>query len=172
MLSAFVIFLTACEKYPPIVTDKQPTADFNFSGNEIDSAYATVRFTNTSMDATTYLWTLPGSDVGSSTDKNPTVMYSTAGTYDVTLECSNTNGTNKKSGTIIVTDGRGAINIIVKDQNANIDLLYMDVHLFDQVYEHQFVTNDTCLLLVPKKYKGVLATVNDFSIKLYFNNVF
>lgn len=170
MLSAFVIFLTACEKYPPIVADKQPTADFNFSGNEIDSAYATVRFANTSTDATTYLWTLPGSDVGSSTDKNPTVMYSTAGTYDVTLECANDNGTAKKSSTITITDGRGAINIIVKDQSSSLDLYCMDVYLFNQVYEQQFVTNDTCLLLVPKKYKGLQANNNNFSVKLHFIN--
>jgi PKD repeat protein len=42
-------------------------------------------------------WTLPGSSVPSSTDKNPTVVYQTPGKYKVTLFVQNSSGNNTKA---------------------------------------------------------------------------
>ncbi|MFT6960696.1 MAG: PKD repeat protein [Flammeovirgaceae bacterium] len=53
-----------------------------------------------SEQITGYSWTFEGADVGSSTQENPTVTYSTAGTYDVTLTVTSTIG----SKTITIED--------------------------------------------------------------------
>lgn len=169
LLSIFFITITACEK-GPIISDQKPTADFNFSGNEIDSAYATVKFANTSIEATSYLWTLTGSDIGSSTEKNPVARYSQAGTYDVTLECSNANGTSKKTVTIEITDKRGLINIYFVDQNPDFNLIRLDITLFGNTTSNISVTNDTCHFYVPKKYIGKWATKDNLEIITHFSN--
>ncbi len=44
--------------------------------------------------ATSYSWTFPGGTPGTSTAQNPTVVYNTPGTYDVTLVASNATGTS------------------------------------------------------------------------------
>ena len=46
---------------------------------------STVNFTNLSTLADSYSWTFEGGTPSSSTDENPSVTYSTPGTYDVTL---------------------------------------------------------------------------------------
>ena len=58
-----------------------------------------ITFTDNSYNNVTgWNWTLPGTATGSSTDQNPTVTYTTAGTYPVTLEI--TDGTDFVSSTI------------------------------------------------------------------------
>jgi PKD repeat protein len=44
-----------------------------------------VNFTNTSQNATSYLWTFEGGNPATSTETNPTVTYSSSGIYDVKL---------------------------------------------------------------------------------------
>ncbi|OUJ72905.1 PKD domain-containing protein [Hymenobacter crusticola] len=53
-----------------------------------------VQFQDASLyGATSYLWTFPGGTPASSTGSNPLVTYATAGSYAVTLQVTNTNGT-------------------------------------------------------------------------------
>lgn len=78
-----------------------PTASFNVSSNTICSGQS-VTFTNTSTDATSYSWSLPGGTPSSSTAVSPTVTFNTAGTYTVTLTASNSNGTSTSTATIVV----------------------------------------------------------------------
>lgn len=54
----------------------------------------TITFSNLSTNATSYLWTFPGGTPATSTSMSPTVVYSTPGVYDVTLEATNNTGTN------------------------------------------------------------------------------
>lgn len=54
----------------------------------------TVQFTNQSTNAISYVWTFEGGSPTTSTDENPTVNYSTAGTYDVKLVATGINGTD------------------------------------------------------------------------------
>ena len=77
-----------------------PTAAF--SANDTSGcAELTVQFTNqSSANAVSYEWTFPGGNPSSSTDENPTVVYSSAGTYSVTLVATNSAG----SSTVTVTD--------------------------------------------------------------------
>ncbi len=44
-----------------------------------------INYNNASTNAKTYLWTFEGGNPASSTDTNPSVLYNSAGTYDVTL---------------------------------------------------------------------------------------
>ncbi len=61
-----------------------PTASFTTTEQDFCVGESIV-FTNTSSNAETYEWTFTGSTTTSSTEENPTVTYSTAGTYDVIL---------------------------------------------------------------------------------------
>lgn len=61
----------------------------------------TVTFTDESDPAaTSWSWTFEGGTPATSTDQNPVVTYDTEGTYDVTLEATNSNG----SDTTTLTD--------------------------------------------------------------------
>lgn len=65
-----------------------PTA--NFAPSSVNSCIgSSVAFTNNSTNAATYTWSFPGGTPANSTDVNPTVTYSTPGTYDVTLIATN-----------------------------------------------------------------------------------
>jgi PKD repeat protein len=49
----------------------------------------TIYFTDASyFNVTSWTWTFPGGTASSTTDQNPSVVYNSAGTYDVTLEAS------------------------------------------------------------------------------------
>ncbi len=56
-----------------------------------------------SANATAWSWNFPGGTPAASTDQNPVVIYSTSGTYDVTLTVSNTAGTDVSSQTNYIT---------------------------------------------------------------------
>jgi PKD repeat protein len=63
----------------------------------------TVQFTNTTTGAaTSYAWQFPGGSPATSTAVNPSVTYSTPGTYTVTLTAANGLGTNTQTATIQV----------------------------------------------------------------------
>lgn len=87
-----------CVSANPIVAD--------FTGNPTAVCEGgTVQFSDASSGvATGWTWTFPGGIPGTSTAQNPTVTYSTAGTYDVTLVATDGLGTDTKllSGYITV----------------------------------------------------------------------
>jgi PKD repeat protein len=71
----------------------------NFSANNVSICVGqNVLFTNTSTNCqSTYAWTFPGGTPGTSTATNPTITYSTLGTYAVTLTVTNPGGTDTKT---------------------------------------------------------------------------
>lgn len=76
-----------------IVINTPPTAGFSAS-QTTGCEPLTVQFTSTSSaNVTGYQWTFAGGNPASSTAQNPTVTYSNAGTYGVTLTVSNATGT-------------------------------------------------------------------------------
>lgn len=82
-----------------------PVADFSADATSITEG-GTVNFTDlSSNDPTNWSWTFAGGTPGTSTSQNPSVTYSTAGTYDVTLVATNSAGsdTETKTGYITVT---------------------------------------------------------------------
>lgn len=87
---------------PPIAS--APVANFTASSTSINEG-ATVNFTDTSTNTpTSWAWTFTGGAPSTSTAQNPSISYATAGTYDVGLTATNTEGSNlvTKSGYITV----------------------------------------------------------------------
>lgn len=88
---------------PSICSTLPPVADFTASATSICVGQS-VTFTDTSTNMpSAWTWTLPGATPNTSTDQNPTVVYNTAGTYDVTLKAVNYNGNDTKVSTGFIT---------------------------------------------------------------------
>jgi PKD repeat protein len=86
-----------------------PIAGFTPS-NTIVCAGQTVTFTNTSVNAASYLWNFgAGATPSTSTSANPTVTFNTLGTYTVTLTATNAFGNDVETQTNIINvlDGTG-----------------------------------------------------------------
>ncbi|MDH4471394.1 MAG: PKD domain-containing protein [Fluviicola sp.] len=86
-----------------------PVADFIGAPLQI-CAGSTVTFTDQSaFTPTSWSWSFPGGTPSTSTAQNPTITYSTAGVYDVTLTATNANGSDPevKTGYITVVGGTG-----------------------------------------------------------------
>lgn len=80
-----------------------PNPNFSADNNTICED-GTVNFTDqSSPQATSWNWSFPGGMPASSSDQNPTVVYSQSGTYDVILEVSNANGSQTTTFTNEVT---------------------------------------------------------------------
>lgn len=87
-----------------------PVADFTASPLNVCTG-STVSFTDESMHATSWDWDFgPNATPTNSTLQNPTVSYTNAGSYPVTLTVSNADGSDveTKSGYITVEEGSGA----------------------------------------------------------------
>ena len=78
--------------YEPTV---YPVADFNADKTRIFEG-ETVKFQSNSEYEDSYNWTFEGGEPATSNNENPTVRYSTNGSYRVTLEVSNEDGDDKE----------------------------------------------------------------------------
>jgi PKD repeat protein len=80
-----------------------PVADF--IGNPITvMATGSVQFTDQSINSpTSWSWTFEGGTPATSTEQNPVVIYNTPGTYNVTLEASNINGSDTETKVDYIT---------------------------------------------------------------------
>ncbi|MFK7808980.1 MAG: PKD domain-containing protein, partial [Saprospiraceae bacterium] len=91
-----------------VTISNAPTADFSASPTS-GCTDLTVSFTNESSDnAVTWQWTFEGGDPATSTAENPTVVYGSAGTYDVILTVTNLAGeesTTTETNFIVVNEG-------------------------------------------------------------------
>ena len=78
-----------------------PVADFSIS---VTNGYAplSVQFTDLSKNTISRNWDF--GDGATSTDQNPVYIYSTAGTYTVSLAATNENGTASKTATLTVME--------------------------------------------------------------------
>jgi PKD repeat protein len=80
-----------------------PTASFT-SGNTSICAGQTVAYSDqSSSNITAWNWSFPGGSPATSTQANPLVSYPNAGTYSVTLQVTNANGTNSTTSTNYVS---------------------------------------------------------------------
>jgi len=57
---------------------------------------------NSTGNATDWNWSFPGGTPATSTDQNPTITYSTPGTYNVTLVAANSSGNNTSTQTAYI----------------------------------------------------------------------
>ncbi len=89
--------------YTIVVDDTQPTADYLVSSDTICEGESISFNGAISQDASSFSWTFTGGDISASTSATPTVVYATAGTYNVTLDVSNTcSQSDNTSGTVVV----------------------------------------------------------------------
>lgn len=103
----FIVTLTAFSKNENdkktqsinVIAQAKPLVDFNYSPS---SGYAPckITFTNKTTGATTYNWDFGNGQ--SSTSTNPSVIYSTGGTYNITLTATGPGGTEKLSKSISI----------------------------------------------------------------------
>jgi PKD repeat protein len=70
-----------------------PVAFFT-AENNLGCAPLTMTFSNESQFAESFLWTFQGGTPATSTQENPTVVFSTPGTFDVSLTVTNSAGSN------------------------------------------------------------------------------
>lgn len=79
----------------------KPIANFSISPN-----FLSVTFTDKSLNGVdSYLWTFSGSPTpATSTDTNPIITWTTPGQYTVSLQVTNTDGSDTKNVTISISD--------------------------------------------------------------------
>ena len=88
-LIGLIAVFTTCEE------DKNPpTADFTHSSDTYEAG-DTVEFTNNSIGATSYSWDFDDGRI--STAENPIHVFNSAGSYEVTLKVTNSDGSRDKS---------------------------------------------------------------------------
>lgn len=94
-----------------------PIADF--SADQTNGCVAfTVHFLDQSQNSpTSWLWTFPGGTPASSTLQFPTVVYNTAGSYNVTLKATNAQGMNTLTKTNFITVGDDPVSDFDFTQN-------------------------------------------------------
>ncbi len=112
MDGTYTVILTATNACGSVMTEEEitivtpPVAGFS-ANTTSGCADLTVAFSDESTaNATSWEWTFEGGTPSSSTAQNPSVEYTTAGMYTVTLEVTNAAGTNTVSETnyIVVDD--------------------------------------------------------------------
>ena len=80
-----------------------PVADFNASTTAIEEGESVLFNDISSNNPNSWNWTFEGANTTSSTNQNPTVSYSAAGTYSVTLVAANGDGTDTELKTGFIT---------------------------------------------------------------------
>ena len=85
-----------------ITVGQAPSASFSSSPALICQG-ETVTYQSTSTGASSLMWSFPGGSPSSSTLANPTVVYNTSGSFDVTLTVSNSLGSDTETSTNYVT---------------------------------------------------------------------
>jgi|GEM_PF-191722 len=85
--------------YITVTAPQPPIADFSASSTNI-SVGDTVTFTDESLNTpTSWSWTFEGGSPASSTSRNPSVQYNTAGSFTVSLTATNAQGSDTETRT-------------------------------------------------------------------------
>ena len=83
------------ENYPPV-------SSFSITNTELCEGDS-IPITNTSTDATSYIWTSNGGTISNDTSANPSISFTNPGSYTINLEASGPGGINTSSQTISIT---------------------------------------------------------------------
>lgn len=97
-----------------------PTPDFTSADARVCATQNVVFSNTTTGGATSYFWTFPGGTPSTSTSANPTVQYLVKGSYDVTLEATNANGTNTITKPAFVLIDSLSVAAVTPAANSNI----------------------------------------------------
>ena len=85
------------------VINTPPTAAFSASPTSGCATLAVQMTNQSSSNAGTFVWLFPGGSPAASNQTNPTVVYTTSGTYSVTLTATNGSGSNTTTLTNYIT---------------------------------------------------------------------
>ncbi|TYA52402.1 T9SS type A sorting domain-containing protein [Formosa maritima] len=128
-LNAIHSGLTACGYTLPALPGP-PVAAFSADNESIClDTNNTVNFMDETAPAgTSWAWTFEGGTPGTSTDQNPTVTYAADGMYDVTLEVTNSFGTDTLTLTdyITVVSGGACPSCTIYDSAPNLNIAIPD----------------------------------------------
>ncbi|MFC2090248.1 PKD domain-containing protein [Bacteroidota bacterium] len=97
---------------------KEPTPDFSYAPSTNPEAGDSIHFTNLSLDATSYEWDF--GDGTTSVKDNPSTVYETPGSYEVTLNAINEKATVPISKTIQINEPTGMGVFAFLDDTATI----------------------------------------------------
>jgi len=87
-----------------VISGAAAIADFVVAGNTTVCAENEVLFTNLSANQpNNYQWTFPGGSPSSSSETNPTITYNQPGVYQVSLQATNTFGTDIETKVSYIT---------------------------------------------------------------------
>lgn len=102
-----------------VETTEPPTPDFTAAVTEVCLGES-IDFSDLSTaNITDWNWTFEGGTPATSTDQNPTVTYNTQGTFDVTLEVTNSMGTESITMTDYITVS-GTANITINASSTEV----------------------------------------------------
>ena len=122
----------------PVIVPAEVIANF---GNPLTGcAPLTVDFVNTSQNAVTYDWTFE--TAGTSTDVNPSVTFTQAGSHDVTLTAYDANGC---SATLTQTD---YITVIIPDASITANPPITDITDPNITFTNYSQFGDSCIFLL------------------------
>lgn len=85
------------------LTPCTPVANFGADNQFICPNQTVNFFDNSTGPATTWTWSFPGGNPSTATTQNPSVTYTTPGTYSVTLSVTNGLGSDSKTETTYIT---------------------------------------------------------------------
>lgn len=113
LIASLTVIVSSCKK------DPVPVAIFTFTGDNKPSP-CIVSFSNTSTDATSYLWNF--GDGTSSTDQNPAHTYTNpqGATYTVSFTATGKGGSNSVTKNLTIQPQPTSLEITLKDDLANI----------------------------------------------------
>jgi PKD repeat protein len=115
LLVAFsILTMSSCKKDDDDPDPENPIASFQFAISETN--FLEVIFTNFSQNATSYSWNF--GDGNTSTEENPTHVYSNPGNYTVVLTASNSAGASANfENTITITDPDEAYKLLTGEES-------------------------------------------------------
>ncbi len=140
----------------------------------------TVTFNDSSEgNPNAWLWSFPGGNPSSSTLQNPTIIYSTAGTYDVSLTASNDFGEHSSSSTgLIVVEPLPEAGFDFEVQNGGLTVIFSNTSMNATSYEWQFGDGTTSTEENPShtypgddQYSVVLTVTNDCGTETFSQTV-
>ncbi len=113
---AFAFMIDDIEIYSE---DVAPTCDF-VASNTAPTAGSTVNFTDLSTQMpTSWNWYFPGGTPSTSNQQNPSVVYSTPGTYEVSLTVANAEGSDSETKTAYINVSQSIVEWTFPTASAN-----------------------------------------------------
>ncbi len=112
-----------------VVVNNLPEVGFEITSDTEGCAPLVVTYQSNAVNADSHNWSFPGGEPTTSTEVNPTVVYTTAGVFDANLQVTNAFGTvqDSQAGVISVSDVPSAsisdVNIEMGDVTFTSDII-------------------------------------------------